>query len=115
MHVQIMTWDGPRSTELLQASQRAGRERIQPLVDAAPGMRSGLLGGFRAVGPDGAECVVELARDAAALDALDQAVMATELLPGEDPALLTGPDRVLRCVVTDAFGPVADLLSGAVR
>ena len=115
MHVQIMLWDAPRSDEAVQASARAGRERIAPLVAAHPELRDRLLGGLRAVGPDGAECVIEIAHDDAALDLLGQLVMTSELLPGEDPALLTGPDRIQRYVTADVFGQLADILSGAAR
>jgi hypothetical protein len=113
MHVQIMQFDGPRSDAVVQAAQYAGRERIAPLVSAHPELRDRLLGGLRAVGPDGTECIVVLARDEAALDRLGEVVMASELLPGEDPALLTGPDRVLRYRSTDAFGPLAGMLAEA--
>jgi hypothetical protein len=112
MYVQIMTFDGPRSAALVAASRRAARERIAPLIEADPELRTGLLGGLRAVGPDGAECVVELARDASALDTLAQVVMSSELLPGEDPALLPGPSRVDRYVISDVFGPLSELLAG---
>ena len=113
MYVQIMTFDGPRSAALVEASQRAGRERIAPLIEADPELRTGLLGSFRAVGPDGAECVVQLARDASVLDTLGKVVMSSELLPGEDPALLPGPSRVDRYVVSDVSGPLSELLAGA--
>ena len=33
-------------------------------------------------------------RSGLTLDAIARAVMSTELLPGEDPALLPGPDRI---------------------
>jgi len=112
MHVQIMIFDGPRSKAHLEASQRAGRERISPLVEADPALQAGLLGSLRAVAPDGTEVIVELARDDAALDALAQVVMSSQLLPGENPALLTGPSRVDRYVVTDLFGPLAELAAG---
>ena len=115
MHVQIMLFDGPRSEAAVQASNRAGRERIDPLVASHPDLRHRLLGGVRAVGPDGAECVVVLAHDAEALDLLQQVVMTSELLPGEDPQLLEGPDRVHRYTSSDVFGPLADLLSEAAR
>ncbi|MCW0211774.1 MAG: hypothetical protein OJJ54_00280 [Pseudonocardia sp.] len=115
MYLQIITFDGPRSAAVVEAARRAGRERIAPLVEANPELRAGLLGGFRAVGPDGAECVVQLARDAAALDTLEQVVMSSELLPGEDPALLSGPSRAERYVVSDAFGPLSELVAGAER
>jgi len=93
------------------ASRRAGRDRIAPLIASNPRPRTGLLGGFRAVGTDGAEVVGEAARDEAALDALQRLVMTSELLPGEDPALLTGPTRVERYAADDTFGPLAELLS----
>ena len=115
MHVQIMLFDGPRSDAAVRAADRAGRERIAPLVASHPDLRGRLLGGVRAVGPDGAECVVVLAHDEEALELLDQVVMTSELLPGEDPRLLTGPDRVHRYTQSDVFGPLADLLTEAAR
>lgn len=115
MHVQIMLFDGPRSDAAVRASDRAGRERVDPLVASHPDLRHRLLGGFRAVGPDGAECVVVLADDEDALDTLDRLVLTSELLPGEDPELLTGPDRVHRYSTSDVFGPLADVLGKAVR
>lgn len=115
MHVQIMLWEGPRSAAAVEASARAGRERIAPLIDAHPELRERLLGGFRAVGSDGVELVVELARDEAALDELGRLVMTSELVPGEDPALLRGPDRIQRYSSSDAFGRLADLLAEVAR
>ncbi len=112
MQIQIVTFHGPRGPEALAASRRAGEERIAPLIAAHPTLREALLGGVRAVGPDGAEVVVEFARDASALDELSHLVMTSELLPGEDPALLPGPDRVERYSVADLFGPLADKLGG---
>jgi hypothetical protein len=112
MDVQIMTFDGPRSDEVVAASQRAGRERILPLIEANPDLRAGLLGGLRCVGPQGVEFLVVLARDPSALELLQQVVMTSELLPGEDPALLSGPSRVDRCVTTDVFGALSQLASG---
>lgn len=115
MHVQIMSFDGPRAGELVEASQRAGRDRIAPLIQSDPELRSALLGGFRGLGPDGAECVIVLARDAAALDALGRLVTTSELLPGEDPALLLGPSRVDRYAASGFFGPLAEMVAGAER
>ena len=43
---------------------------------------------------DNAYVVVILAESMDAFDAAAQAIMSTELLPGEDPALLAGPDRI---------------------
>ena len=115
MHVQIMLFDGPRSDAAVQASDRAGRERIEPLVASHPDLRHRLLGGLRAVGPDGAECVVVIAENEDALDTPQRIVLTSELLPGEDPDLLPGPDRVLRYSSTDVFGPLADVLAEAQR
>lgn len=106
MFAEITEFYGPRSLELLAASERAGHERIQPLILANPDVVAGLLGGFRALGPDGAEVFVQLARDEATLDAIANIVWNSELLPGEDPALLPGPDRVQRLEVTETFGPL---------
>jgi len=38
--------------------------------------------------------VITLATSVEALDATARTVMSTELMPGEDPALLSGPDRI---------------------
>ena len=51
-------------------------------------------------GPQFASVVCTLATSVAALDAITQAVMATGLLPGEDAALLPGPDRIQTHQVT---------------
>ena len=44
-------------------------------------------------GPQFASVVCTLATSMAALDGVTRTVMATELLPGEDAALLPGPAR----------------------
>ena len=54
MFVQITIFDGPRGRDLVEASERAGRDRIAPLVEANPRLRDGLIGGLRALAPDGA-------------------------------------------------------------
>jgi len=43
---------------------------------------------------DGSEVVVSFAETEQALIDAQKAIMATELLPGERPELLEGPDRV---------------------
>lgn len=110
MFIQITTFNGPRGRDLVEASERAGRDRIAPLVDANPRLREGLIGGFRALAPDGGECFVTLARDTESLDLLGQVVMTSELLPGEDPALLPGPDGSERYEVTALVGRLGQLL-----
>lgn len=113
MFVQIATFDGPRSPAMVEASTRAGRDRIGPLIDADPGLRASLLGSVRAVAEDGGECIVVLAEEAEALDRLGHLVTTSELLPGEDPTLLPGPSRVVRYESVQAFGRLAELLAGA--
>jgi hypothetical protein len=44
--------------------------------------------------PDGGEVIVSVMKSREAIDRATQVIMSTELLPGEDPALLPGPDRV---------------------
>lgn len=109
MHMQLMVFDGPRDADQVEASRRAGRDRIGPLVDAHPDLRGRVVGFLRAVAPDGAECVLAVTRDADALEEMGRVISASELLPGEDPALLTGPDRVTRYEVTDGLGAFAQL------
>jgi hypothetical protein len=108
--IQITTFDGPRDRDLVEASERAGRDRIAPLVEANPRLREGMIGGFRALAPDGGECFVALARDAESLDLLAQVVMTSELLPGEDPALLPGPNGSARYEVAGFVGRLGQLL-----
>jgi hypothetical protein len=100
---QIVYFDGPRSPEVVAASERAGRERILPAVSADPEIRAGHCGTFVLRQPDGTQLVLILADSAAALDRGDAVTTATQLLPGEDPALLTGPDRVERYEVVAAY------------
>ncbi|QIK74841.1 hypothetical protein [Nocardioides piscis] len=51
MYAQIISFDGPRSDELVAASARAGRERIAPLVASDPALRDRLLGGYARLPP----------------------------------------------------------------
>jgi hypothetical protein len=90
--VALALWfDGPMSPARIAAARFGYRERIAPLLGTLPGLvRSLVLRRDR----DSASCVVSLAVDLPALDAGGAAVNSTPLLPGEDPALLTGPDRV---------------------
>ena len=55
---------------------------------------SGLVATYVLRGPDLGSVVITLATSLEALDATARAVMSTELMPGEDPALLPGPDRI---------------------
>ena len=103
MIAQIAYFDGPRSAEAIAASERAGRERITPAVSADQALRAGHRGTFVLRQPDGTQLVIVLADSAATLDRGQAIIAATPLLPGEDPALLAGPDRFERYEVLAAY------------
>jgi hypothetical protein len=87
----VLHFDGPTTDDAFAAADFAYRERIAPAFRAAPGaVRSLVL--FDPVRR--ATVVVSTAVDPEALDAVGRAVAGRELLPGEDVALLPGPDRV---------------------
>jgi hypothetical protein len=90
MYAQVIFFDGPRAPEQVAAEDFAIRERIQPAI-------SQLGHRFRVYvlrREDGSEIVLTIADSEQALLDGQKAIMSTELLPGEDPALLPGPDRV---------------------
>ena len=106
MHAQLSYFDGPRSAELIAASERAGRERIAPAVLADPQLQDEMIALYVLRQPDGGEVVVVIAKTEAGLYRGRDVIMSTELLPGEDPALLPGPDRVEIYEVVDSVSPV---------
>ena len=89
-YARLVYFDGPRAPEQAVAEDLAGRRRIWPAIRRL----SGLVGVYVLRGRDLSSVVVTLATSVDTLDAAQRAVMATELAPGEDPALLPGPDRV---------------------
>lgn len=102
MYAQIAYFDGPRSAELVAANERAGRERIMPAILGDPQLCATHVATFVLRQPDGTEAVVVIAETEEALDRGRQIIMSTELLPGEDEALLPGPDRSERYEVVYA-------------
>jgi hypothetical protein len=98
MYAQLTYFDGPRSPEQLAAAEFAARERVIPAVRS--------LGHpvrvYRLSRDDGSYFVISIAESKDVLLDASKAIMATELLPGEDPALLPGPDRIELYPVTDA-------------
>lgn len=87
----VLWFDGPRSAAQNEAIRRAGEERIQPVVEGLDGFaRTYVL----CRPEDSAVVIVTLATSTEALERITEAIFATELLPGEDPALLGDPDRV---------------------
>ncbi len=103
MYAQVVYLDGPRSAELVAASERAGRERITPAILADRQLRAAHVATYVLRQPDGAELVLIITDTAEALDRGVEVIMNTELLPGEDAALLPGPDRVERYDVVFAI------------
>ena len=90
MYAQLTYFDQPRNPEQLAAADFAAEQRIKPTVATVPGnIRTYVLRR-----PDGSEVVVTLAESEQALLDTQKAIMSTTLLPGEDPALLRGADRV---------------------
>lgn len=87
---QLVRFDGPRDAAAVAASRRAGEERIWPAVRDL----DGLVDTWVLVQPDGAELVLSFATSAEHFARAGERIMSTALLPGEDPALLPGPDRV---------------------
>ncbi len=89
-YMQVVDFFGPRSDEWAAAEQRAAAGRLAPATDGIPGIVS--VTRLRAA--DNACMVVVLAESMDSFDLASQAIMSTDLLPGEDPSLLGGPDRV---------------------
>jgi len=87
----LVYFDGPMSEARQAASLRAGFERIGPLMDSQPGsVRSLVLWQ-----PE--RCCKLIVMQCVSVEALEEAqraAMSSKLLPGEDRALLPGPDRV---------------------
>ena len=94
MHAQALSFDGPRSPELVAASERAGRERIGPAIRSHPEIVEKMAAVIVMRRPDGGELTVTIAETEDAIRRGNEVIMSTDLLPGEDPALLPGPDRV---------------------
>jgi hypothetical protein len=102
-YARLVCFDGPRAPEQTAAEDLAGRRRIWPAIRGL----SGLVGVYVLRGHDLSSIIVTLATSVETLDAAQRAVMATELAPGEDPALLPGPDRVEIHRVTGHHLPAA--------
>ena len=102
-YARLMYFDGPRAPEQAAAEDLAGRQRIWPAIRNL----SGLVAIYVLRGRDLGSVVITLTTSAESLDAAARAVMSTELLPGEDPALLPGPDRIEIHHVTGYHLPAA--------
>ena len=95
-HARVAYFDGPRAPEQAAVEDFPGNQRLPP---AGRGL-SGLVSVWALRGPQFASVVCTLATSMAELDEVSRAVMSTGLLPGEDAALLPGPDRIQTHQVT---------------
>jgi hypothetical protein len=94
VYAQLSYFPPTRDADVLAARDRARRERIEPAVTDAPELRDELVSLLVLRAPDGGEVIVSVTRSEAGLARAQEVVMSTELLPGEDPELLPGPDRI---------------------
>ncbi|MFD5250081.1 hypothetical protein ACFWIW_36430 [Amycolatopsis sp. NPDC058340] len=85
------TWfDRPLTQAQADAARFGGRERILPAVRGLDG-----VGGFYVLtAEDRSSLILGFTESIEAMESVQKTIMSTELLPGEDPALLPGPDRV---------------------
>lgn len=91
----VVEFDGPRDDAQVTADRRASRERVSPAAMQVPGV----LGSVVLRAGDGAMVTVAFGDSPGALEAGSRAILSTPLLPGEDPALLGGPQRYTSCQV----------------
>ena len=90
-YMQVVTFEGPRTGEWAAAEERAASGRLWPAVrDVA-----GIVRVMRMRRADGGYLVVVLSITADAFDEAQRAILSTDLLPGEDPAQMAGPDSVV--------------------
>jgi len=90
MYAQLTYFDGPRTPEQQAAEEFASQERLLPAVSQL----GQAFRVYRLRHDDGSMVVISIADSQQALLDAQKAIMSTELLPGEDPSLLPGPDRI---------------------
>ncbi|WP_285649651.1 hypothetical protein [Actinomycetospora sp. NBRC 106375] len=101
----VAAFDGPFSDAGRAAMDRIHRRHVIPALRALPGTVRGLfLWDHLSRSMRG----LHLATDARPLDAARAAVEATDPAAGEDPALVSPPDRVERWAVGGADVPLTD-------
>jgi hypothetical protein len=90
--VVLIYFDGPHPDDWLASARYAHERRIVPVMRRIPGV----VGGFAMWDPVKRDSVVvTLTASLEAMARAQKAVNSTELLPGENAALLTGPDRAV--------------------
>lgn len=115
MLAQVMQFNGPRSPQLLAATDRAGRDRLGPIMQAHPRMREELVAVVVLRQDDGTETDILIVHSAEGLRLARDLVTSSELLPGEDPALLPGPDRIDVFTVVQVVGSLNEVEISAVK
>lgn len=90
LFAQITWLNGAGDPAVARAAERGGRERIHPAVRDV----EGLVGVMVLRSDDHRVVVVGLATGLETHTEVQRRIMRTQLLPGEDPALLRGPDRM---------------------
>jgi hypothetical protein len=84
-------FDGPVSQAHVDAARRRGQERVIPALGQVSGLVRTLVIWHEAAAK---YAVIHLATTAGALEEIVTVVTSLPVSPDEDPALLTGPDRV---------------------
>ena len=113
MYAQLTIFDGPRSAELVAAADRAGRERIDPLLNAHPEIRQDLVARYILRQPDGGSAVIVITGTEASLDRAVELIMTSELLPGEDPAQAPAGMRTFESLLSDDTTPPQPDIDGS--
>jgi len=87
----FLYFDGPISDDVHRAAERAHRERIAPAMRTQAGASRALV----LWQPQRrTSLVVSTADSVESIEAGQRLIATMELLPGEDPALLPGPNRI---------------------
>jgi hypothetical protein len=94
MFAQLTFFDGPLAAARVDALRRADADRIMPAIAADAELHGQLLANYVLSQSDGAHVVVTIVKTQAALARGKEVILGTSLLPGEDPELLPGPDRI---------------------
>lgn len=103
MHAQLVIFDGPQSPELLAAADFADSRRIRPLIETSSRIRDDIVARYDLRQPNGGRAILVVTGSETTLDAITELIMTSELLPGEDPALLPGPSRAERYTVAESI------------
>ncbi len=102
--MQLTFFAGPHDAAQVRAYELSGR-RVAAALHGEPGV-CGAISGYA---DDDTHLVVSFADSPGTMRAAIEVIMATELGPEEDPALLTGPDAVTVMSVVRVDGALRDV------